>query len=70
MSEWPATRAGVVLRALERKGWSTKPQRGSHGVLEPEGWPDYVFAFHDGTEIGPVMLRRIARDTGLQREDL
>jgi hypothetical protein len=31
--------------------------------------PDYVFAFHDGDEIGPRMLARIARHIGLQPED-
>jgi predicted RNA binding protein YcfA (HicA-like mRNA interferase family) len=29
-----------------------------------------VFAFHDGDEIGPRMLARIARQTGLRPEDL
>jgi predicted RNA binding protein YcfA (HicA-like mRNA interferase family) len=31
---------------------------------------DFVFAFHGGEEIGPRMLARIARSTGLKREDL
>jgi hypothetical protein len=31
---------------------------------------DYVFAFHDGDEIGPKMLARIARQTGLTPDDL
>ena len=31
---------------------------------------DYVFAFHDNEEIGPRMLARIAKQTGLKREDL
>ena len=31
---------------------------------------DFVFAFHDGEEIGPRMLARIAKHTGLQPEDL
>jgi hypothetical protein len=30
----------------------------------------YVFAFHDGDEIGPPMLSRIAKRTGLKPEDL
>jgi len=34
------------------------------------GWPDFVFAFHDGEEIGPRMLSRIARHTGLTPQDL
>jgi len=32
--------------------------------------PDYVFAFHDGEEIGPKMLSKIAKRTGLTPEDL
>jgi predicted RNA binding protein YcfA (HicA-like mRNA interferase family) len=39
-------------------------------VLGKEGWPDFVFAFHDSEEIGPRMLAKIARRTGLRREDL
>jgi hypothetical protein len=35
-----------------------------------EGWPDFVFAFHDGEEIVPRMLARIAKRTGLRSEDL
>ena len=38
--------------------------------MEKDGWPDYVFAFHDREEIGPRMLARIAKDTGLRLEDL
>jgi hypothetical protein len=34
------------------------------------GWPDFVFAFRDGDEIGPRMLSRIAKHTGLQPSDL
>jgi hypothetical protein len=35
-----------------------------------EGRPNFVFAFHDREEIGPKMLARIARHTGLRAEDL
>ena len=70
MSQWPSVRARRVLAALARVGWTTKRQSGSHRVLEREGWPNYVFAFHDREEIGPKMLARIARHTGLTPEDL
>jgi predicted RNA binding protein YcfA (HicA-like mRNA interferase family) len=70
MSDWPAAKAAVVLRALYRMGWTLKRQSGSHRRLARSGWPDYVFAFHDGEEIGPRMLARIARHTGLRPEDL
>ena len=42
----------------------------SHRVLAREGWADVVFAFHDGEEIGPAMLSRIAKRTGLTPDDL
>jgi predicted RNA binding protein YcfA (HicA-like mRNA interferase family) len=58
-----------VLRALLQIGWAVKRQRGSHRVLSRAGWPDYVFAFHDREEIGPKMLARIARSTGLEPHD-
>ncbi len=71
MSRWPATKAREVLAALLRIGWSVKRQAGgSHRVLARPDWPDFVFAFHDADEIGPRMLARIARRTGLQRDDL
>jgi predicted RNA binding protein YcfA (HicA-like mRNA interferase family) len=50
--------------------WRTTRQRGSHRVLVKEGRPNFVFAFHDREEIGPKMLARIARHTGLRAEDL
>lgn len=70
MSDWPSTHASRVLAALLRIGWVVKRQTGSHRVLIREGWPDMVFAFHDGDEIGPRMLARIAKYSGLRPEDL
>jgi predicted RNA binding protein YcfA (HicA-like mRNA interferase family) len=70
MTGWPSTRARRVLAALLRIGWRIKRQDGSHRVLSRPGWPDFVFAFHDAEEIGPRMLARIARRTGLQPDDL
>ncbi|HEY0139626.1 MAG TPA: type II toxin-antitoxin system HicA family toxin [Thermoanaerobaculia bacterium] len=55
--ERPASKSNRVLAALLRIGWTMKRHAGtSHRVLERAGWPDYVFAFHDGDEIGPKML--------------
>ena len=69
MSSWGARKARLVLGALFRIGWKLKRQSGSHRILERPGSPDFVFAFHDGEEIGPRMLSRIARHTGLKPED-
>lgn len=70
MSQWPASKADRVLRALLRIGWQIKRQSGSHKTLHRDGWPDFVFAFHEGEEIGPRMLTRIAKHTGLSSNDL
>jgi predicted RNA binding protein YcfA (HicA-like mRNA interferase family) len=70
MNEWPSARPRRILAALLRIGWVVKRQRGSHRVLARPGWADVVFAFHDDEEIGPRMLSRIAKHTGLKPEDL
>jgi predicted RNA binding protein YcfA (HicA-like mRNA interferase family) len=70
MTHWPSSKAKRVLDALLSIGWSVKRQSGSHRTLTRSGWPDFVFAFHDGEEIGPRMLARIAKHTGLSLQDL
>jgi predicted RNA binding protein YcfA (HicA-like mRNA interferase family) len=63
-------KASRLLAALLRIGWVLKRQTGSHRTLAREGWPDVVFGFHDSEEIGPRMLARISKHTGLSPEDL
>jgi predicted RNA binding protein YcfA (HicA-like mRNA interferase family) len=70
MSSFPATKAKRVLAALLRIGWNVKRQSGSHRTLCRDGWTDVVFAFHDSVEIGPRMLARLAKTTGLTPNDL
>lgn len=70
MTQWSSTKAKGVLAALERIGWVVKRSAGSHRTLAKPSYPDFVFAFHDAEEIGPRMLARIARRTGLRPEDL
>ena len=71
MSRWPSAPARRVLAALLRIGWKEKRRAGgSHRVLARAGWADYVWAFHDADEIGPKMVARIAKHTGLRPEDI
>lgn len=70
MSQWPSVKAKRLLKALRRIGWRVKRQYGSHRILCREGWPDYLFAFHDKEEIGPRMLSRVAKHTGLKPKNL
>jgi predicted RNA binding protein YcfA (HicA-like mRNA interferase family) len=67
---WRATKASRVLRALLKIGWLIKRQKSSHRILARMGWPNVTFAFHEREEIGPRMLTRIAKHTGLTPEDL
>jgi predicted RNA binding protein YcfA (HicA-like mRNA interferase family) len=39
-------------------------------LVHPSKAAPYTWAFHDDVEIGPNMLRRIAKHTGLKPEDL
>ncbi|HEY4517861.1 MAG TPA: type II toxin-antitoxin system HicA family toxin [Candidatus Paceibacterota bacterium] len=68
--EWRAAKSSKVLKALIRIGWRIKRQRGSHRILTKSGWPDVTFAFHEREEIGPRMLARLEKHTGLTPEDL
>jgi predicted RNA binding protein YcfA (HicA-like mRNA interferase family) len=68
---WPSAKASRVLATLLRIGWSVKREAsGSHRILQRKAWPNFVFAFHDREEIGPRMLARIAKHTGLTPSDL
>ena len=71
MTQWRASKARRVYDALLRIGWSLKRQKGSsHRILARPDWPDLCFAFHDGEEIGPRMLARLSKKSGLKPEDL
>jgi predicted RNA binding protein YcfA (HicA-like mRNA interferase family) len=74
MSQWPSSRAAKVWRALLRIGWCEKTRiskSGSHRQLEHPEYPaGFTWAFHDHEEIGPKMLAKIAKRTGLKAADL
>lgn len=70
MSDWRRTKARLLIAALLRSNWELKRRSGSHRTFSKEGWPDFVFAFHDNEELGPRMLARIAKHTGLKPEDI
>lgn len=67
---WRASKARHVLKTLQSLGWNIKRQHGSHIMLEREDGSMYMFGFHMSEEIGPPMLTRIARKTGLRPEAL
>lgn len=70
MTAWRATKAKRVYAALQKIGWTLKKQVGSHRKLQRQGWPNYIFCFHDGEEVGPAALSKIGKETGLRPSDL
>ena len=70
MNQWPSCKAKRVFAALLKLGWTQKRRSGSHRTLAREGWADVVFAFHEADELGPRMLARLAKHTGLAPDDL
>lgn len=74
MRKFPSTTANKVYRAFVRVLWREKPRishRGFTGSLRIPNFPcEYTWAFRDNEEIGPKMLAKIAKRTGLKPEDL
>lgn len=71
MSQWPSTRARLVYQALVKIGWKPVHQKGSHVKLRHSNFlHPFEWSFHDGEELGPRMLSRIAKKTGLTPDDL
>jgi predicted RNA binding protein YcfA (HicA-like mRNA interferase family) len=52
-------------------GWKPVHQSGSHVKLRHSNHTySYIWAFHDAEELGPKILARIAKKTGLTPDDL
>ena len=62
--------SGVMAYGSSREDALARVEVLALRVLAREGWPDFAFAFHNADEIGPRMLARIARRTGLRPDDL
>ncbi|HRQ65104.1 MAG TPA: type II toxin-antitoxin system HicA family toxin [Xanthomonadaceae bacterium] len=66
----PVLKPQEVVRLLERQGFVESRQRGSHKQFRhPDGRATTV-PFHQGRDISPVLLRKIAQDIGVVPEDL
>lgn len=68
MSTFPSMKAAKLQSLLEVKlGYSVKAQRGSHKkMVSAAGHPQLTFAFHDGAEVPPGLVRKIlVKDVGL-----
>ena len=59
-----------MFAALKRIGRHHDRTVCSHKIMKKDGWADYPFSFHDSEELGPAILARISKMTGLQPRDL
>jgi predicted RNA binding protein YcfA (HicA-like mRNA interferase family) len=59
-----------VVAALRSLGFAEVRQRGSHKQFRhPDGRVTTV-PFHEGRDLSPILLRKIARDIGLTVDDI
>ncbi len=66
----PLVTARVVIKAIEKKGFVFKNQRGSHMVYKhPDGRRTTIID-HGSKPMDRSVLKRIIRDTGITIEDL
>lgn len=66
---FPSSRAKDVLKALQGIGWTISRQKGSHKTLVKDG-KSYSFQFQPGDEIGPKLLSKMGKMTGLQPQHI
>ncbi len=64
----PALTGDEVLRALERAGFAVVRVRGSHHFLRHPDGRTTVVPVHSGETIGPGLMSKLLRDSGLDRE--
>ncbi len=70
MSNLPVLKPREVVARLETLGFVEVRQRGSHKQFRHSGGRGTTVPFHQGQDISPVLLRKIARDIGISAEEL
>jgi predicted RNA binding protein YcfA (HicA-like mRNA interferase family) len=69
MSNLPVLKPHEVVSRLQELGFSEVRQRGSHKQFRHSDGRGTTVPFHKGRDISPVLLRKIARDIGMNVED-
>lgn len=70
MPKLPVLRAQELVARLQVLGFVEVRQRGSHKQFRHTDGRGTTVPFHQGRDISPVLLRKIARDIGMSAEDL
>ena len=69
MGSLPVLKPAEVCRLLERLGFVSVRQRGSHAQYRHSDGRGTTVPLHKGRDIAPPLLRQIARDIGLTVEE-
>jgi predicted RNA binding protein YcfA (HicA-like mRNA interferase family) len=69
MSNVPVLKPHEVVARLNELGFNEVRQRGSHKQFRHPDGRGTTVPFHKGRDISPVLLRRIARDIGMDVEE-
>lgn len=64
----PAASGAEDIKALGKAGFGVARVHGSHHVLRHPDGRTTVVPVHSGETIGPGLLRKILRDTGIDRK--
>jgi predicted RNA binding protein YcfA (HicA-like mRNA interferase family) len=70
MSKVPVLKPREVVRILERMGFVEVRQRGSHKQFSHEDGRFTTVPMHQGRDISPFLLRKIAEDVKVTVEEL
>ena len=68
MTRLPRVTGPEVIRALERDGFAIARRKGSHAYLRHVDGQATVVPLHSGETIGPGLLSKFLRDTGVDRD--
>jgi predicted RNA binding protein YcfA (HicA-like mRNA interferase family) len=69
MASLPVLKPREIVARLERLGFAEVRQRGSHKQFRHVDGRGTTVPFHQGRDLSPILLRRIARDIGMTGEE-
>jgi len=70
MGKYPVLKPREIVAILEKLGFVEVRQRGSHRQYRHPDGRNTTVPFHKGRDISPILLRQIAKDIGLDVEEL
>lgn len=69
--DYPSVKASDLIRILRGLGYEIDRAKGSHKRMKAKGRPPLTFAFHDGQNVPPGLVKKIlTKDIGLSEEDI